>query len=184
MAGKVLYTIGYGSRDFEKFLELLVRYEIKFLIDVRTSPYSKMNPPFNKENLDIKLKENKIKYVFMGDSLGGRPRDLSCYDEEGKVDYDVIKTRKFFLEGIDRLKTAYSKKIKVALMCSEGKPSDCHRSKLIGSFLHAEKIEIEHIDENGNLKDQATVINEVTKGLNTTDLFGNPTGLTSRKAYQ
>ena len=184
MSEKILYTIGYGSRNFEDFLGLLRRYKIKYLIDVRTSPYSKMNPPFNKEELNNKLKENQINYVFMGESLGGRPKDLSCYDEDGRVDYDVIKTRRFFLDGIERLKKAYLKEIKVALMCSEGRPSDCHRSKLIGSFLHTQKIAIGHIDENENLKDQATVINEVTKGLNTIDLFGNPIGLTSRKTYQ
>lgn len=184
MKRKALYTIGHGTRTIEVFIRLLKEFDIQYLIDVRSKPFSKFNPQYNRNELNSLLKENHVKYVFMGESMGGRPNDLSCYDEEGKVDYDVIKTRKFFLEGIERLKTAYSKDINVVLMCSESKPSECHRSKLIGAFLDTQDIDIIHIDENGNIKDQVTVINEVNKGLFPVDLFGNPIGLTSRKAYQ
>jgi uncharacterized protein (DUF488 family) len=183
MKKKPLFTIGHGNRKPEDFLALLKEFGIEYLIDVRSQPYSKFNPQFNQNDLKYFLERNGIKYVFMGDSIGGRPKDASCYDNEGKVDYEVVKTKEFFLNGIERLKTAYSKDIHVVIMCSESKPCECHRSKLIGKVLMTDNIELNHIDEKGKVKDQTTVINELNKGLSEYDLFGNPINSTSRKAY-
>lgn len=179
-----MFSIGHGNRTVEEFIELLKKNDIKYLIDVRSMPYSKFSPHFNQEALRNSLEQNKITYVFMGDSLGGRPTDKGCYDEEGKVDYDAIEQKEFYKIGIERLKTAYNKGIPVALMCSEGKPTECHRSKLIGRTLGREKLWLEHIDENGKLKSQITVMNEVNKGKPEIDLFGNEATLTSRKSYK
>lgn len=178
-----LYTIGHGNRKPNEFLTLLKNFGIEYLIDVRSQPYSKFNPQFNQHDLKFFLERNGIKYVFMGDSIGGRPKDTSCYDDEGKVDYEIVKTKDFFIQGIDRLKTAYNKDINVVIMCSESKPCECHRSKLIGRVLSLENIVLKHIDEKGKLKDQTSVINELNKGLGEFDLFGNPINATSRKAY-
>lgn len=183
MEKKPLYTIGHGNRKTEDFLDLLKKYEIEYLIDVRSQPYSKFNPQFNQNELKFFLERNGIKYVFMGETIGGRPKDTSCYDNDGKVDYEAVKTKDFFLNGIERLKTAYYKDINVVIMCSESKPCECHRSKLIGKVLIKDNIILEHIDEKGKIKDQATVINELNKGLSEYDLFGNPINATSRKAY-
>lgn len=178
-----LYSIGHGSRKQEEFLDLLQEHGIKYLVDVRSSPYSKFNPHFNQNELKFFLENNGIKYVFMGDTLGGRPEDRTCYDYDGKVDYEKVKTKDFFKTGIERLKKAYEKEIPVVIMCSESKPIECHRSKLIGKVLSEEKIFLSHIDEKGAIKDQITVINELNKGLSDVDLFGNPLNATSRKSY-
>ncbi len=183
MNKKPLYTIGHGTRKVDEFLTLLKTFEIEYLIDVRSQPYSKFNPQFNQNDLRFFLKENGITYVFMGDSIGGRPHDISCYDNEGKVDYEIVKTKDFFLQGIDRLKKAYTKNINVVIMCSESKPRECHRTKLIGRVLHHDNVVLRHIDENGRIKDQATVINELNKGLSDIDLFGAQENATSRKPY-
>ena len=183
MEKKSLYTIGHGNRKQEDFLAVLKDYGIQYLIDVRSQPYSKFNPQFNQNDLKYFLESHGIKYIFMGDSIGGRPKDTSCYDNEGKVDYEVLKTKEFFIQGIDRLKIAHNKDINVVIMCSESKPCECHRSKLIGRALITDNIVLKHIDENGKLKDQTTVINELNKGLSEIDLFGNPLNVTSRKAY-
>lgn len=180
---KPLYTIGHGNRKSEDFLALLKEFGIEYLIDVRSQPYSKFNPQYNQNDLKFFLERNGIKYVFMGDNIGGRPKDTSCYDNEGKVDYEAVKTKDFFINGIERLKTAYNKDINVVIMCSESKPCECHRSKLIGRVLNTDNIILKHIDENGKVKDQATVINELNKGLSAIDLFGNHINVTSRKAY-
>ncbi len=177
-----LYTIGHGNRKLDDFLALLNKFGIKYLIDVRSQPYSKFNPQFNQNDLKFFLEGKGIKYVFMGDTIGGRPNDSSCYDENGKVDYESVKTKDFFLQGIDRLKTAYHKDINVVIMCSESKPCECHRSKLIGRVLNLENIVLKHIDENGKLKDQSTVIYELNEGRFEFDLFG-PINSTSRKSY-
>ncbi|MDI9365803.1 MAG: DUF488 domain-containing protein [Flavobacterium sp.] len=183
MEKKPLYSIGHGSRKSEDFLALLKDFSIEYLIDVRSQPYSKFNPHFNQNELKFFLERNRIRYVFMGDSIGGRPKDTTCYDDEGKVDYEVVKTKDFFINGIERLKTAYNKDINVAIMCSESKPCECHRSKLIGKVLLTDNIVLKHIDEKGKLKDQASVINDLNKGLSEIDLFGNIINTTSRKAY-
>lgn len=179
-----MYTIGHGNRTIEELITLLNKYDIKYVIDVRTTPYSKYSPQFNQEVLKHSLEQNSITYVFMGDSIGGRPNDNSCYNKDGTIDYDRIESKEFYKNGIERLKTAYNKSIPAALMCSESKPTECHRSKLIGRTLSREKIWLKHIDENGKLKDQVTVLNEVSKGLPQEDLFGNEVSLTSRKSYK
>lgn len=178
-----LYTIGHGNRKTEDFLSILKDFKIDFLIDVRSMPYSKFNPQFNQNELKYFLELNGITYVFMGDTIGGRPKDTSCYDDEGKVDYEAVKTKEFFLKGIKRLKTAYQKDINLVLMCSESKPCECHRSKLIGRVLDLDKIVLKHIDEKGRLKDQTTVINELNKGLPEINLFDEQINSTSRKSY-
>lgn len=178
-----LYTIGHGNRTPEELLVLLRRFDIKFLIDVRSQPYSKFNPQFNQNDIKVFLENNGIRYVFMGDTLGGRPKDISCYDDDGKVNYEIIKNKDFFLNGISRLRTAHAKNIKSVIMCSESKPIECHRSKLIGRALSLESIFLKHIDERGIVKDQITVINELNKGKSDFDLFQNQVNTTSRKSY-
>lgn len=186
MGNNSVYSIGHGNRKLEAFLDVLKEFKIKYLIDVRSQPYSKFNPQFNQNDLKYFLEANQINYVFMGDSLGGRPSDLTCYDSEGKVDYEKIKTKDFFKKGIERLKTAAAKNIPIAIMCSESKPGECHRSKLIGRVLLAEKISLLHIDEKNRIKSQIDVINELNKGLSDTTLFPDEVTVntTSRKSYQ
>lgn len=157
MEKKPVYTIGHGARKAEEFLELLKRYGIEYLIDVRSQPFSRYHPQFSQKNLQAFLEENNIRYVFMGDTLGGRPKDPGCYDEDGKINYNKVKTKDFFREGIERLKTAYKKNIDVAIMCSERDPAQCHRYHLIASVLDAELIDVLHIDQSGNLKTQHEV---------------------------
>lgn len=173
MEKKPLYTIGHGSRQPEELLALLKKYRIEYLVDARTYPYSRYHPQFNQNELKYFLEENGVRYVFMGDEIGGRPKDASCYDSEGKVSYETLQTKDFFKAGIERLKTAYSKDLNLAIMCSERNPCECHRARLIGRVLAADNIILQHIDEKGKLKDQITVINEINNGHSQIDLFGN-----------
>ena len=173
-----IYTIGYGSRSFNEFLEIIKKYEIDFLIDIRSSPYSKYNPDYSKQIFESHLKKNNIQYVYMGDKLGGRPNDSSCYMDE-KVDYEKLGEKDFFKEGLERLKTAWGKNLRIVLFCSEAKPEECHRSKLIGETLTNNGIDVAHIDENGNIKSQNKVIEILTNGQLT--FFPQLSVSTSRK---
>jgi len=164
MSTKPIYTIGHGSRRSEELLELLKKYNIAYLIDVRSQPYSKFHPQFSKNNLQHFVEENNIRYVFMGDLLGGRPTNPDCY-RNGKVDYDILKTKDFFRKGIERLKTAYEQDLSVAIMCSERNPAECHRARLIGRVLMEENIPVRHITEKGMLKSQAEVMSEINTKL-------------------
>jgi uncharacterized protein (DUF488 family) len=128
------------------------------LIDVRTTPYSRFNPQYNKNALQKLLEDHSMHYVHLGEQLGGRPKDPDCYNEKGKVDYSVLAQRSYFLAGIERLRTAYNKKLRIAIMCSESKPQECHRCLLIGKVLLEWKIPMLHIDEKGNLKHQEELL--------------------------
>src|SRR5579863_8413204 len=100
-----IHTIGYADRSPEEVFSLLMREEIKFLIDVRSVPISRFKPEFSRDTLEQFLKSREIRYVFMGNSLGGRPPDPSCY-ENGHVIYRLVQERSFFRSGIDRLLSA------------------------------------------------------------------------------
>jgi uncharacterized protein (DUF488 family) len=171
MEKKPLYTIGHGSRKPDDFLALLKEYGIEYLVDVRSVPHSRFHPQFNRNALESFLAQHGVTYVFMGDELGGRPKDASCYTE-GKVNYEIMRTKAFFKHGIDRLKTAYNKDINLVIMCSERNPRECHRSKLIGQALVADHITVQHIDEHGNIKDHTTIISDINKGHLPGGLFG------------
>ncbi len=152
-----IYTIGYGGRSIEQFIELLHRYKIGFLIDIRSQPHSRFNQQFSKDTFEKVLRQHHIRYVFMGDTLGGRPNDSTCY-ADGKVDYSKVREKAFYQQGINRLHTAWEKQISVALMCAELKPQECHRSKLIGNTLCDQNIAVAHIDGTGELKTQQEVM--------------------------
>lgn len=177
-----LFTIGYGDKSTDQFIRHLKKYQVNYLIDVRSVPMSKFNPQYNRSDLQGLLYINGISYEFMGDLLGGRPNDPSCYIE-GKVDYQQIQTKSFFKQGIENVKSKLTKDHRIALMCSEGKPQDCHRTKLIGKQFLDLGLDIAHIDEHGKLKTQEETMLLVTKGRNGIDLFGENNLTTSRKKY-
>ena len=76
-----LFTVGYGTRTVEELIAALRSNQIEYLIDVRSSPYSKFKPEFSKEPLQIRLEHAGIRYLFMGDTLGGQPKDLACHTD-------------------------------------------------------------------------------------------------------
>jgi uncharacterized protein (DUF488 family) len=178
MTAKIL-TIGYGNQSVATVIDRLVNENIQYLIDVRSMPYSKYKPDFSRESLSIDLSRNNIKYLFMGDTLGGRPKDVGCYTQ-GKVDYEKVRSKDFFIRGMERLKKAYSQNLSICLFCSEGHPGHCHRSKLIAAALSDEGIEVNHITSDGSIMSQDEVIE---------DLVGDQPNLffehfTSRKSYR
>lgn len=177
-----IYTIGYGARKIDAFIAVLKANNIAYLIDVRSKPYSRYKPDFSKTALEEHLHAHEIRYVFMGDLLGGQPDDLDCYTD-GKVNYAKVSVKGFYQQGIGRLQAAYTQQIPVAIMCSEGKPEQCHRSKLIGKTLIAQGIELIHIDEKDQLISQDDVLLRLNKGQ--PSLFGADfQQFTSRKRYQ
>ncbi|MDF2456652.1 MAG: hypothetical protein K0R51_2645 [Cytophagaceae bacterium] len=169
MQGGRIYTIGHGTRKAEDFLALLKAHDIQYLVDVRSVPRSRFNPQYNQKTVQQFLESKGITYVFMGDQLGGRPQNEDCYDSNGHVNYEAVNKKEFFKKGIERLKSAHDKKLTIALMCSESKPQECHRSRLIGVALSEEQLDVIHIDEKGALKNQQDVM-RLVKGSQT-DLF-------------
>jgi uncharacterized protein (DUF488 family) len=174
-----VYTIGYGSRSIDEFIATLQRYAIEYLVDVRSAPYSRFKPEYSQDALESTLRAHGVRYLFLGDVLGGRPADPACYTD-GKADYAKMQAQPSYVAGVARVHEAFRQQRRVVLMCSEGKPVQCHRSKLIGASLVALNVEVAHIDEEGNLVTQEEVVAELTRGQ--LSLFGEPT-FTSRKRY-
>lgn len=175
-----IFTIGYGDRSIDEFIDVLRQHNLDYLIDVRSAPYSRFKPEFSKDALERALRQQGIRYVFMGDTLGGRPNDPDCF-VDGKVDYELVKSKHFYQTGIGRLQTAFDRHLRVVLMCSEGKPEQCHRSKLISATLESLSIPVVHIDENDQEQSQETIILRLTDGQ--LSLFGEPE-FHSRKRYR
>lgn len=155
-----IMTIGYGARSLDEFLDALTEHGIAYLIDVRRWPRSRYKPDFSRPTLEPALAERGITYVHMGETLGGIPDDESYTD--GRVDYERVAESEAFQAGMARLRTIHEKGLPTALMCSEGKPELCHRSKLIGVVLAREGIEISHIDPDGLLVSQPDVMLRLT----------------------
>ena len=182
MSSTPIYTIGYGARDVDELLHALKENDIHYLLDVRSRPYSSYKPEFSKNPLKTFLEENGIRYLFMGDALGGQPDVETCYTD-GKVDYEKVEGKPFYKEGIKRLHTASEQGQRVVLMCSEGKPENCHRTKLIGQTLTTEGIKVLHIDEKNEIISQKNVLLRLSKGQ--PSLFGDDfMSFKSRKKYR
>jgi uncharacterized protein (DUF488 family) len=60
----MIYTIGHSNITQKSFIETLRAFKIQLVIDVRSSPYSKFVPHFNRENIKKQLKENDIRYIL------------------------------------------------------------------------------------------------------------------------
>ncbi len=147
--GKVL-TIGHSTHMLETFIGHLQRHDVTAVADVRSSPYSRFNPQYNREHLADALQADGIKYVYLGQELGGRSEDRSCY-RDGRVCYGRVVKTESFRSGLDRVIDGAAK-FRIALMCSEREPLDCHRTLLVAQSLVEQGINVEHILADGVLE--------------------------------
>jgi uncharacterized protein (DUF488 family) len=147
-----IYTIGHSNHEMDAFVQLLQRHSIAAIADVRSSPFSRIFPHFNREPLRAFIRQADIQYVFMGDCLGGRPDDPSCF-KSGQVQYDRVALLPTFAQGLDRLEQG-AEDYRIALMCSEKDPITCHRMLLVSRHLAKRRIDVQHILSDGNLESQ------------------------------
>jgi len=146
---KQCFTIGYGDYPIDRFITVLQNISIDVIIDVRSSPYSRFNPHFNRENLENSLHRRDIGYRYMGDRIGGRYLDPGLLFPDGTVNYRKVQDTEKFQEGITDLLSIISSGKTVALMCAEKEPERCHRFALISPFLQAKGISVIHIRSEG-----------------------------------
>ena len=146
-----LFTIGHSVHSVEHFTELLHRHGITALCDVRSSPYSRFTPQFNRESLKEVVARHCIAYLYLGAELGPRSADPACY-ENGKVQYKRLAATEIFQRGLARLRKTMETH-RVALMCAEKEPLMCHRMILICRNLAGDDIVIRHILEDGSLEE-------------------------------
>jgi uncharacterized protein (DUF488 family) len=166
-AGAVeIYTIGHGNARAATIVELLTQYSVRILVDVRSAPYSRHNPQFNRETFSETLTAAGIAYRYEGKDLGGRPSDPTCYrtaevpdgetDREDflkLVDYAEVAKRPWYLAGIERL-IATAGEARTAIMCAEEDPRNCHRSHLIAQTLLERQVSVFNIRKSGNVEQE------------------------------
>lgn len=168
---KTIYTIGHSNATAERFLGLLNLHGITAVADVRSQPYSRFNPQFNREELARALKTSGLEYIFLGHELGARSSNPACY-RDGRAQYSLIAKTPEFERGIERLQERMEN-LRVAILCAEKEPLSCHRSILIGRYLHERSFDVRHILEDGGLEahDSSLLRLLALHGMQETHLF-------------
>jgi uncharacterized protein (DUF488 family) len=151
-----IWTVGHSTHDLDRFLTLLDSERIEFLVDVRSYPYSRFAPQFNREDLAESLNAHAVRYLFLGDELGGRPSKPEHYDSEGHALYGEMAHEPSFEAAITRLREG-AEGHRIALMCSEGKPEECHRRLLVGKVLTERGITLRHVLPDGSVFEEEEV---------------------------
>jgi len=156
-----IYTVGHSNTPLESLGDLLAANDIALIVDVRSSPYSRYAVHFNRESLQRYLETLGLRYVYMGRELGGHPDSPGFYDDEGYVRYDVIASSPEFQEGIEKLlKGALHRKL--AVMCSEEDPTNCHRRLLIARVLRDRGATVLHLRADGRIQSEEDLQREET----------------------
>ena len=159
-----VYTIGHSSHAAELFTELLAKHAIHVLVDVRSAPYSRYAPQFDREILQQSLQKGAVKYLFLGRELGGRPGNQDYYDRDGHVLYSRMTADPEFASGIERLERGISE-FRVALMCGEEDPAHCHRRLLVARVMIERGHTVLHIRGNGRVESDEEVARASGKSL-------------------
>ena len=167
-----IYTIGHSTHTLERFLELVAEHRIEALADVRSSPFSGRLPHFNRDHLCASALARNVEYVYLGEQLGGRARDEAAYDGDGRVNYSRVANTPDFREGISRLLKGAAM-MRVALVCAEKDPIECHRGLLIGRHLKQRGVNVEHILPGGGLEPHREAEQRLQSrfGFDSADLF-------------
>lgn len=153
-AAEVL-TIGHSNHGWERFLALIRGASVTAIADVRSAPYSRHTPHFSRDALAAGLREAGMAYVFLGRELGGRPEDATLFTD-GVADYERMAATAAFRRGLDRVAEG-ARRHRIALMCSEQDPLDCHRCLLVARRLAERGLRVGHIHADGHIEDHAAI---------------------------
>jgi hypothetical protein len=161
-AGARLFSVGHSDHDWPEFVDLLQQAGVTAIADVRSSPFSRHHPQFNRVELERGLSEHGIAYVFLGDLLGGRPGARELYHLEGWVDYERVRATDAFRRGLDRLIGGLGRHT-IAMLCSEDDPLDCHRGLMITPALFEQGIVPLHLRKDGSVETTAEMERRLLK---------------------
>ncbi len=145
-----IWTVGHSTHELPVLLDLLRGPGIEVVADIRTQPFSRWNPQFNRERLRAALADAGLSYVFLGAELGGRPPEAEFYDGAGQVRYGAVARTERFNSGLERLLDGAGEH-RVAILCSEENPARCHRRLLVGRVLVGRGVEVVHLRGDGSV---------------------------------
>lgn len=174
MTPNSVLTIGHSTHSVAKFLSLLQQHVITAIADVRSTPISRYASQFNRYAVERCLRDVDIKYVFLGAELGARTNDVTCY-LDGRVQYSRLAQTAAFASGIERLLKGAEVE-RIAIMCTEQEPLDCHRTVLIARVLAERGVAVDHIHGDGHIESHVSAMQRLMAGfgLDEADLFHTP----------
>jgi uncharacterized protein (DUF488 family) len=168
---KSVLTLGHSNHSLPRVIELLRAQAVTAVADVRSQPYSRLHPEFNREPLADSLKQHGLVYVFIGRELGGRSEDPACY-ENGRVQYRKVADSQLFKAGLQRVIEG-ARAYRLALLCAEKEPLVCHRALLVSRALESAGVSVAHIHADGDLESHSDAITRLLRllGMPEADLF-------------
>lgn len=166
--GPTIWTLGHSRHPIEKFIDLARRHRIVRIVDTRGQPASRFNPQFNRKRLAASLEEAGIAYDWLGETLSGRPRDPAFRRDDGGVAWDRLRAWPALHADLDRL-VDEARDTRLALICAEENPRQCHRRFLLTPLLEAKGATVLHIRGDGRIEPEADLAaTDTAQG----DLFG------------
>lgn len=148
----IIYTIGHSNHPLGAFLRLLQDHAIDRVVDVRTHPYSRIAPQFQRENLALALKQAGIIYDYRGAGLGGQPQGPDGQSSGGSVDYHKRTQSPEYLRDLAHV-IRTSQRQRLVLLCGEANPRQCHRHHLLARTLLEQGLAVRHILADGTLRE-------------------------------
>jgi uncharacterized protein (DUF488 family) len=167
------YTIGHSNHPIEYFISLLTKYDIKRVIDVRSSHYSKFVNQFNKNNLKRTLEDEGVEYVFEGKYLGARQSNRKLFTD-GILDFEKVREYKTFKNSMNNIIND-NKTNTTVFMCSEKDPIDCHRFWLVAKDLADKKIITKHILADGTIETHNEIEQSLLNNISNNNSSNNQT---------
>ena len=152
-----LFTIGHSTLATEQFVQLIRQHNIEHVADVRSTPYSRRVPHFNREALTKSFNALGISYSFMGDGLGGRPKDNAHYGHDGRANYQSMSRSQQFKNELSQL-AGRAADTTTAILCSEQNPIYCHRTLLVGHELSKQGLKVRHILPTGKIQEHGQLV--------------------------
>ena len=152
-----IFAIGHSNYPYEKFLNMIKKYNINCIVDIRKTPYSRYNIQYNREYLSKKLKEDGYLYIHMGKEFGVKRDTIDSYNDEGYSDFEKVVKEEVFLSGVNRIKKGLEMGYKIVLLGAMQEPIRCHRAILVGRFLNENGIKVNYILNDGTLVNQLDI---------------------------
>ena len=149
-----IYTLGHSNYTIEKLIDMLKKYDINCVVDIRGTPYSKYNVQFDKEIIRYTLTKAGFIYIYMAKEFAAKRINKESYNEEGYSDFELVVNEKDFLDGIERLKNGCNKGYRIALLGAMQEPIRCHRSILVGRALIKYGFNVKHILDDSSIASQ------------------------------
>lgn len=152
-----VYAIGHSNYPFDKLIDILRKYDINCVVDIRQTPYSKYNTQYNREAFSENIKELGFTYIYMGKEFGATRQTKDSYTPRGYADFEKAVHEDIFKEGVNRLKKGCSMGYKIVLLGAMQEPIRCHRAIMVGRQLSKEGFDVKYIMHEGHIEKQEDI---------------------------